>query len=109
MKAYKLFYNEETKLTDYVEFEIANEFDFSNDPKTNIAETDGGHNIFLENVQQDVEEINRDIKEGRMKILKCKECGRYFYLPKKEEEWFADRGMASPKRCQFCRGKRKKQ
>ncbi len=106
MKAYKFFYNEETGLVDYVEFDIAHDFDFSHDPKTNIAETDGSHNVSLESTKQFVENANYEIEVGLMKVLKCKNCGRYYYLPKREESWFADRGLVPPKRCQFCRGKK---
>ncbi len=106
MKAYKTFFNEETGKFDYIEFDIDHEFDFSHDPQTNFTESDNGHTCIKESFMEGLKKDNEKIESGEWKVLKCKDCGRYYVLPK-EEEWFVDRGLNPPKRCVSCRGKKK--
>lgn len=108
MKAFKMCYNEETGKVDYVEFEIKHEFDFSNDPVTNLVDTDDGHTCDNYHFFDDLEDINREIGQGETEVVKCKDCGRYFILPRSEKEWFEDRDLNVPRRCVPCRNKRKK-
>lgn len=108
MKAYKSFVNEETMKIDSIEFDIDNELDFSHDPVTNFCESDNGHSTSKSNTIEWVEELNKDIESGEQSLLKCKDCNRYFLLPRGENEWFKSRGLIIPKRCPKCRSKRKK-
>ena len=108
MKAYKNYVNEETMKIDIVEFDVDNEFDFSHDPVTNLYDSDNGHTIFAENKIEGTERLNAEIARGDYSLVKCKDCSRYFLLPKEEIEWFEDRGLVAPKRCPVCRKKKKK-
>lgn len=45
--------------------------------------------------------------EDALYIEKCKDCGRYFVINKEEYTWFKTRDLVLPKRCKFCREKRK--
>ena len=42
------------------------------------------------------------IRHGTM-IRKCKECGKYFCIPKRDQDRFQSKGLVLPKRCCFCR------
>ena len=108
MKARKLCYNEETKKMDYVEFDISNKLDFSNDPKTNYVESDDGHSIepFVE-FQRYLVGFNKEIELGETTIHKCIDCQRYFPITIGERRWFEDRDLKLPKRCVPCRKKKK--
>jgi hypothetical protein len=41
------------------------------------------------------------------KILKCIQCGAEFIFTAGEQNFFAERDLVPPKRCQECRAKRK--
>lgn len=108
MKAYKNYVNEETMKIDTIEFDVDNEFDFSHDPVTNFCDSDNGHNVSRDTNMEYIEELNKEIESGEHSLLKCKDCERYFLLPRSEKEWFSSRGLIVPKRCPKCRSKRKK-
>ena len=42
-------------------------------------------------------------------VRKCKECGEYFMIIKPDYDWFKNKGLASPRRCNACRIKRRKE
>lgn len=42
-------------------------------------------------------------------ILKCIECRAEFLLTSGQQRWFADRNMMNPKRCEWCRKKKREQ
>ena len=107
MKAYKCFYNEVSKLVDYVEFELPNYSDFTHDPKTNLQECVDVHNADEESMQSYVNYLNEDLASGKLVLKKCKDCGLYFLLDVNELIWYEDRGLSVPKRCLTCRRKRK--
>ena len=45
-----------------------------------------------------------DVKEeGKRTNLKCKDCGRDFYITEKEEGFYKEMGYQLPKRCFACR------
>ena len=108
MKAYKTCVNEETMKIDTIEFDVNNEFDFSHDPVTNLCDADGGHSISRDTHTKYIKELNKEIESGEFSLLKCKDCERYFLLPRTEKEWFTSRNLVIPKRCPKCRNKRKK-
>ena len=108
MKAYKSYVNEEKMKIESIEFDIDNEFDFSHDPVTNFCESDNGHSISKANNAEWNEEVNKEIESGEFSLLKCKDCNRYFLLPRTEREWFISRGLTVPKRCTKCRKKKKR-
>lgn len=39
-------------------------------------------------------------------VIKCKECGSYFWQTNDERIWFTDRNMKAPCRCYSCRKKK---
>lgn len=41
--------------------------------------------------------------------LQCAECGTIFEFSAEEQEFYAQKGYSSPKRCSQCRAKRKAQ
>jgi hypothetical protein len=51
----------------------------------------------------------RNIKNHnfRDQILDCIECGRNFIFTKGEQQYFASKGLSTPKRCPECRLKRR--
>lgn len=106
MKAYKKCVNEETMKIDIVEFDIDNPFDFSHDPVTNLYDSDNSHSLEKEIITY-AESLNAKIDRGDYSLMKCKDCNRYFLLPKSEKEWFEERSLAVPKRCPRCRSKRR--
>jgi len=107
MKAYKEYFNEETKKFDYIEYDVKSEFDFDHEPETNFYDALNGHNCHKESQINGIEKLNAKLESGEIRVLKCKDCGIYFILPQEEAAWFEDRGMALPKRCIGCRNKRK--
>lgn len=102
MKAYKLYFNEETGLVDYKEFDVRYETDFSNEPETNLYDAINSHNTSKRIVEEGVKQDECDIKSGKLEIRKCNVCGKYFYLYEGEKKWFVDRGLVPPKRCGEC-------
>ncbi len=107
MKAYKHCFNESTKKIDYIEYEISHEFDFEHEPETNLYDALDGHNCHIESTMEWIDNVNADLENGSLMIVKCKDCGIYFMLPQDEAVWFSDRGMMPPKRCPRCRKARK--
>ena len=108
LDAFKMRYNEETGKLDYVQFKIKHEFDFSNDPVTNLVDTDNSHTCDKYHFLDDVKEFNEEIERGETDVVKCKDCGRYFILLWSEKEWFEDRDLNIPRRCVSCRKKNKR-
>ena len=51
--------------------------------------------------------ITATVNVGAWQRRKCKDCGRIFYLMHSEVEFFKDKGLHVPKRCDECRDKRK--
>lgn len=41
------------------------------------------------------------------KIIKCQDCGQEFIFNESEQEFYKNLGFPEPKRCKFCREKRK--
>ncbi|MFQ5815990.1 MAG: CxxC-x17-CxxC domain-containing protein [Candidatus Hydrothermarchaeaceae archaeon] len=41
------------------------------------------------------------------KVLVCEDCGDEFAFSAEEQEFFAEKGFQTPKRCKPCRSKRK--
>lgn len=39
------------------------------------------------------------------KILKCKQCGKYYYMTLSNIAWYKEKGLDTPKRCMACRKK----
>lgn len=107
MLAYETYYNEKLKKLDYVEFPVNNMYDFSNDPETNLVETDSSHDINLKSLTECLEINNKNIADGSLSIIKCKDCGRYFQLSRNEALSFEAKGLNLPKRCYKCRRNRK--
>ena len=52
--------------------------------------------IMFENTYQDIE-------------LTCEDCGCTFVFTAEEQQFYAEKGFATPKRCGACRSARKKQ
>lgn len=103
MKAYKQFVNEATRKVDIVEFDIDYEADFSHDPVTNLYDSDSSHNTHEDIVIEGTKRLNTMIARGDYNLVKCRDCNRYFLLPKSEKKWFEERNLVAPKRCPRCR------
>jgi hypothetical protein len=41
------------------------------------------------------------------KVIKCQDCGEDFIFTERDQEFYAEKGFAEPKRCHFCRKARK--
>ena len=41
------------------------------------------------------------------KIIKCQDCGEEFVFTENEQRFYEEKGFPEPKRCKFCRQKRK--
>ena len=108
MKAYKIFYNEKTKLLDLMEFDISDEFDFSHDPDSNMDEENHSHCCVKESMEEDVNRLNEQIKSGSLQIRRCKDCGGYFSANEQFRHWYKYRGLDVPKRCGKCRELRRR-
>lgn len=39
---------------------------------------------------------------------KCVECGEFFDIPDKEQEWYKNKGYVLPRRCKSCRDLRRR-
>lgn len=108
MKAYKMFYNEDKKEIDYYTFQIINEFDFSNDPVTNLYESKGRHNTCKDSFLESFNKLKENVNKGLAEVVKCKDCGTYFIIDVGEKEWFEFRNLKLPRRCCECRIARRK-
>lgn len=100
MNIWRLCYNEETN-------NLYTQMMTSKLDKSNIYDENQSYFINEIDAQKACEKVNADLVSGILKIYKCKDCGIYFYTNKSEEEWFLDRGLIIPKRCQACRKKRR--
>lgn len=53
------------------------------------------------------DKIAEDHNKSDLKdVIKCKECGSYFWQTNEERIWFTDRNMKVPCRCYSCRKKK---
>ena len=39
--------------------------------------------------------------------IKCQDCGREFLFTAQEQKFYEEKGFTPPKRCRYCRNKRK--
>ena len=113
MKIWKLNYNEETKKVEVCAFDVLKEIVYTparaNDvPKTNLVEEDNG--FFLEENYAilGADHTNLELENG-MQTIKCKDCGRFFFVTEREAEWFTSKDLKVPKRCVPCRKKHKRE
>lgn len=55
------------------------------------------------------EAVNRNHNNEPLgKSLKCKQCGKYYYMTLSNIAWYKEKGLDTPKRCMACRKKNKK-
>lgn len=108
MKAYKYYYNEEKKEINLVEYHVDDMYDFDHEPDVNLSDIPG-HFVNYKDALNGVFEVNEKLRNRTCKLLKCKDCGKYFIMSDSEEYWFTSRDMTPPKRCINCRNKRKKE
>ena len=107
MTIWKLQYIESDKSVVPVQFEVPA---LSSDiplPKTNIVDEDSA--CFLEEMYAVCEARHEMemIEDNAGEYIKCKDCGRFFWLGMGEKDWMKSRGIF-PKYCAPCRKKRKK-
>lgn len=57
---------------------------------------------------QTVNKINRYLKDGKCRLVRCVDCKQVFILAEGEIQWFNAKGFALPKRCAYCRAKKKR-
>jgi hypothetical protein len=53
--------------------------------------------------------INLEIIDGKSSIIKCKTCGKYFFIPSSELAFYEEKNLHTPKNCKACRLKIKEQ
>ncbi len=46
-------------------------------------------------------------EEKKDKLIVCKDCGKEFVFPVRDQEFYAEKGFSEPARCKECRDKRK--
>ena len=39
--------------------------------------------------------------------IKCQDCGETFIFSAAEQKWYEEKGFTPPKRCRYCRNRRK--
>jgi len=106
MIIYKEYWDEKSQEVKFKEIEVADK----NDPATiesNCTEFINAYYTDKASAENGVARFNKDIKAEKFFIKKCKECGIFFVISADEKQWYEDRGMQLPKRCEKCRKKRK--
>lgn len=89
---YKVYYNGE-------------KFVAEENPSNVEAETSDGTNMWFENIihaKKGAESLNNDLKNGDIVVKTCRDCGRYFILTMERINWFLDKGLKEPRRCDSC-------
>lgn len=57
-----------------------------------------------EHIANIAEAVNHNRDNGLLgKFLKCKQCGKYYYLTHANVVWYGMHGLRTPKRCMACR------
>jgi hypothetical protein len=97
MKGYKCFYNINTK-----------KFECENVPSEVGNYTPDGTTFWIDSYEYALVTTNNYNKHNLNEVFICKNCNQPFFLDKKEQEWFIDRGLNLPKRCYCCRKNVKK-
>lgn len=99
---YKLNWNDEEKL-----FTVANVNEEDSSGKSNlVGENDGLTSICVNNSQMaNLMCWNANIQhaEGNVSVVRCRECGLYFIVTKKDMAWYEEKKLDPPKRCICCR------
>ena len=108
MKAYREVWDEQNNRFTYAEFDIKHASDFDSIPETNLYDTVHSYNPYESEVEKRVKEDNEKLESGKLKVIKCKDCGKFFIQTEEEIEWFNWRDMNPPKRCYDCRRRKKK-
>ena len=53
--------------------------------------------------------LSKLVNKGLLgKVMKCKQCGKYYILAQSTIEWYDENGLDTPKRCKACRMKNRK-
>lgn len=102
---YRYYYDEKTKKIDLIPFN-----DSDSIPETNfVLDSYEDDSIVYEDEDPTyyLERWNKYISDGYWKIVKCKDCGKYFVRTFSEEVWFIEHTLNRPKRCPKCRTKRR--
>lgn len=73
------------------------------DKASRAVSTAAEHNEHLKLTESDMTD-DKDVV-----VRKCKECGEYYMITKQEYDWFKERELAAPRRCNTCRIKRRKE
>lgn len=95
MKAFRIFFNEET-----------NKFD-CDDKKTEVQtvaiDSPVAWNAYYDTAINAVISRNHELEEGKLFAIRCRDCDTIFIQTKEERDWFKDRDLTPPKRCDKCR------
>jgi len=103
---YASYYNQETKK--YMTIELTDE----NKAKYEKDSIEHDTLIPFKEIQFAVANTsiyNKNIENGELKVIICKDCKKSFSMDKKEMDWYADKNYELPVRCPLCRQKRKKE
>ena len=93
----KFNYREKAAIEDYWKADI--------EPDTNISGIQ--YSFDLSTTLTIMNRFNKDLEAGRIEVIKCKDCGKFFILNQDERIWFDQRNLNKPKRCANCRKIRK--
>lgn len=106
MTTYTTFYNEKTR-----QFDIAEENCLAKDakPASEYGQVEVSHFKSRGLAEVSIYMNNSRLKNGEIKMIKCKDCKKWFLLTKKSAEFYAEKGLKLPARCKRCRDERKKQ
>lgn len=107
MKGYRESWDDTNKKFVLEEFELKNQYDNDSLTSGNLSDMRNSYYELKESAENAVAMSNTKLNTGAFHVLKCKDCGKFFILPQSEIEWFEQRSMVPPKRCSFCRGKKK--
>lgn len=115
MKAWKMYFNEETRKFDLLEFDVSNPYDFAHDPESNLDGQNNTHNCTYKSIKSGVDEMNKnlvkyiseDSDSEAIIVKRCKTCGKYFIISYEEYMWFKGRNLYIPSNCYSCRLRKK--
>ena len=107
MVGYKIYYNGK-------KFEMEEKVsEVQSTPSDGTGHWNAGYVTSIEAVNDLNKHLKKNIEELESPqdfvVKKCKDCNEYFVITTEFAEWFKNKGLTLPARCDKCRAKRKKQ
>jgi len=82
------------------------DFDFVTD-ECSLEECCEGFVMLYSVCESLAKEANDAVKNSDIFVYKCRDCGEWYCVTKREKDWYADRGLFIPRRCYSCRYERR--